>query len=131
MALCQIVFIAVLQCKSLYTLYKRRHVNNTSAHKSIGVSKVGTTMQHATKVATNVELRMMLNTCVIFIAMAFKAVFFVLLLSSNATSINPFQVFLYATDVFSLLSPVVLVFSSKHVRKMLIEFVLHHRKYTI
>jgi hypothetical protein len=95
------------------------------------IAKAGTTTKMKTKISMNIELKMVINTFVLFIAMAFKSVFFILLVSSNFTGVSPFTVFLYATDIFSLLSPLLLVFSSSHVRNMLKDFILRQRTFSI
>jgi hypothetical protein len=79
----------------------------------------------------NFEIKMLLNSFLLFIAMLFKALLYVYL-SFNMYSVIPIDTnawSAYATDLFTVITPVLLVLCSSIIRKMLF-LALKGKKYS-
>jgi hypothetical protein len=113
--------VCMMQMKTFWVLYNRRKVG-------VGAKSDKPLQLKANTRDDGVEMRLLFNAFALFIAMSMKVVFYICVLYASEY-IN--DIYMFATDTFSLISPVLLVISSKYVRHMLFDFIVKRQKYNI
>jgi hypothetical protein len=119
----------------LYNMYKHNKAKNMQVSQpSKRLSNAASTvvnMAHVKiKIRNNIEMKMVINIFCVAIAMLLKISFYIVLLYIGIKS-EAFKLFLFVSDVFSLINPGLLLASSAYSRKMLADFVIRREKYTI
>jgi hypothetical protein len=126
MAIFQMCLIGVLQTKILLVLYKRRKTGKHIQQHS--ETKEQNTLHLMKETSAVVEVKMALSTFLLFIAMLFKVIFFIMYIAKLTDF--AFSIFMYATDTFSLINSILLFVTSQCVRQMIYNFVIRRKKYT-
>jgi hypothetical protein len=131
MASVEAIFVAILQIITLTKLVMRRR-NKVQSLQSKAVSqaqtKTGNTTHVRVKISAKVEYKMVISIFCMAIAMALKICFYVWYLITQ--NLDALQFFIFVTDIFSLMSPILLLAFSEHTRKMLADFVFHFNTYS-
>jgi hypothetical protein len=137
MAIVESLLVAVLQIITLTQLciHRRNKVvslqnKQTSQVPISNITHAGTTTQVRIKISAKVEYKMVISILCLAFVMMLKIIFYIWLLFSGSFG-NAFQFFIFVTDIFSLLNPILLLGFSKYTRKMLADFVFHGKTYSV
>lgn len=121
----------IFQILSIYVVVKRRNSiagNHTSSMRNVNSSeqnenKHETFQKQMKKAERKLEHRMYFNTLIIFIIMLFKSCTY--LINSFGIQIfnfTAYEIYCFSGDLFSMMNPIILIFLSKNIRVMLIQF---------
>ena len=136
MAIVESIFVTALQTLTVRKLWITRK-NKVTALQSKAVShmatsqvtRAGTTTQVRIKISAKVEYKMVISILCMGIVMTMKIIFYTWYLVTD--SIESLELFIFVTDIFSLLSPFLLLSFSEFTRKMLADFVIRRQTYSI
>jgi hypothetical protein len=85
----------------------------------------------AKQLNARVEVKLVLNSLSQFIVMTFKNLFYLAYALNWSTGVDNYEIVTLLSDIFTLINPYLLFFTSDIVRDMLRDFFIYRRRYTM